>query len=350
LTEINNVMSQWKCNNALIASLLLIIFFSPALTVHAQGWPKYDARGNLSESYSSQGLNFTLLSSKARYLAGEPIIIDCQIRNHGFYPVTIYFDNESIKNFTFIIRDQKGQSLPLKPNNQETRKKMVQNSSFYSDYTGTDYNARAIILQPDESITRSFKLQDLVNTGNLKSGVNNFNISAYFYPNPEQSNEYYIRSNNDYNILVDQENDSRNNSYYAENSLPFQELNVSPKEVVYLMLTAEYEKDWKTFFKYIDLFEVIRDYPDHARQYIRAPEDKKNMVIDDFKKFLMGSSRHKLIKFAVLGESLENRNARVTVKAMREIDGFDRDFVYTYYLSPMKNLWQVSGVESQLVK
>jgi len=330
----------------------LFIFFPGSLKAQGgpQGWPKYDQRGNLSESYSSQGLAFYISSAKSRYVVNDAIMLDCQIRNEGLYPLTIYLNNSILKNFTFIIRDAKGQSLPLKTDALKSRRGEIKNQTYYGDYTATDYNARAIVIQPGESITRTFNLLDFITPDELSKVSVTLNIMAYFYPNPEQAGQLYVPSKNDYNVYIDSTNNYNSNRYYAENSLGMQELKITPKEVIYLMLTAEYEKNWLNFFKYIDLHEIIRDYPDYARQYIRAPETKKNMVIEDFKRYLMGASHHQLLKFEVIGENVENKTATVKVKAMREIEGFDRDFMYTYYLSAKDTLWQISGVESQLVK
>lgn len=330
-----------------IAIFAGVILWSSA-NMTAEDYPKYDQRGNLSENYSSQGLRFYLTSDRSRYYTGNSIPLDCHIKNEGFYPITIYLDNDILKNFTIIVRDQKGESLPLKPTFGKSRKQRMHNENFFSNYTATDYNARAVVLEPGESISRSFNIPDLVIL-NLKSGANSFNVMAYFYPNPDQSTHYYIRSNNEYAFIVDSEA-YKSNQYYAENSLHEKALRVSPKEIVFLMLSAEYDKQWLDYFKYIDLHEVIRDYPEHARQYVRAPQDKKSMIIEDFKKYLMGNARHQLIKFEVTDEIVDSSQATVKVKAMRKIDGFDRDFLYTYYLSAKDNLWQVTGVESQLVK
>jgi hypothetical protein len=334
--------------SSLIFTLFLLFIFSNA--VESQGWPKYDQRGNSSESYSSQGLSFYITSSKSRYTVNESITLDCQIKNEGLYPITIYLNNEILKNFTFIVRDNKGQSLPLKTDTLKSRSREIKNQTYYGDYTATDFNARAMIIQPGESVSKSFNLADFITSGELSATSSELSVTAYFYPNPEQSAQYYVPANNDYNIYIDQGNNYKSNKSYAENSLPMQELKVSPKEVIYLTLTAEYEKNWSNFFKYIDLHEIIRDYPDHARQFVRAPADKKSMVIEDFKRFLMGASHRQLIKFEVISENVENKTATVKVRAMREIDGFDRDLMYTYYLSARDKLWQISGIETQLVK
>ncbi|MDH4261646.1 MAG: hypothetical protein OEV78_01230 [Spirochaetia bacterium] len=330
----------------------IIVYFVVAFPsiIQSQGWPKYDQRGNLTESYSSQGLALYITSSKSRYLTDETISINCQIKNEGLYPITIYLNNEILKNFTFIIRDNKGQSLPLKTDSIKSRSREIKNQTYFGDYTATDYNARAMVIQPGESVTKSFNLSEFLTKDVINSTSNTLNVMAYFYPNPEQSNQLYIPSSNQYSIYIDSGNIYKTNKYYSEHQLAMQELKVSPKEVIYLMLTAEYEKNWLNFFKYLDLKEIIRDYPDQARQYIRAPDDKKNLVIEDFKNYLMGSSHHKLLKFEVVSENIENKNATVKVKAMREVDGFDRDLIYTYYLSERDKLWQISGVDSQLAK
>jgi hypothetical protein len=190
----------------------------------------------------------------------------------------------------------------------------------------------------------------MVDLQKSETSSENFSIMSYFYPNPEQSKQYYIPSENEYLVHLDILADLSRKDIYARDILPVQDFRVSPKEIIYLMLTAEYEKNWIDFFKYIDLQEIIRDYPDFARKYIRSPTEYQGIVIEDFKKYLMSNSSHKLVRFEVIKQSIDNKNATVNVRAMREIDGFDRDFLYIYYLSPKGNLWQVSGIEAQLLK
>ncbi len=324
------------------------VFSTPLFASGVQngGYPKVDIRGNSSENFASRGLRFTLHAPRNRFSENEAIVVECRVYNEGMYPITVYLHNDILRNFTLIIRDDTGKSLPLVSNKAN---KTNNSGNFYSDYTGTDFQSRAIVLQPGESINREIKLNELVLLDNLHPGLNKFHVSAYFYPNAEQSPDYYVASGNGYPIYIDTYIHDAESSL-ASRSFSEKALAIDPREIVYLALSAEYARDWPTYFKYFDLNEVIRDYPEYARKYMHAPANYRGSVIEEFQQFLIGSTERELIRFEVLSESVENETANVKVKAVREIDGFEREFVYTYYLNAKDLLWQISGVDSHLSK
>ena len=42
--------------------------------------------------------------------------------------------------------------------------------------------------------------------------------------------------------------------------------------------------------------------------------------------------------------------AQVQVKASRNIDGFERELLYTYYLTADGNFWKITGLESRILQ
>ena len=344
MTEI--IIMRHKTGTSCLIALVCALLF-PGVLLSQESHRKFDLRGNFSENYVSQGLKFTIHSDRNRYSTGEKIVIQCKISNTGIYPITLYMHEDYIRNFTLVVRNPAGQSMPMRDihyYHKETAKQ-----TYYGDYTGTRHRSRAIILQPGESLIRDLVLNDVVQLDKMTGAINRLEVMAYFYPNIEQAAELYVPSSNEYLLYVDTYSDRTDALAQSQDfhSLP---LAVQPKEVIYLALTAEYLKDWPNFFKYIDLHEYIRDYPEYARQFMQSPPENRAAVLEGFKKYLIGNNNHKLVRFEVVSEELSSGGAEVKVKATREIDGFERDFVYTYYLSPRENLWQISGVDSQLTK
>lgn len=335
------------------ALLLLTLLFTPSSPKEAAddyGYPKVDIRGDSSENYVSRGLRFTLHGERNRYSEGDQVLLECRVYNDGMYPITVYLHNDILRNFTLIIRDDTGKSLPLENRSGAMGSQPIgSQQSYFSEYTGTNYKSRAIVLQPGESITREIQLKEVVRLDNMHPGLNKFYVTAYFYPNAEQSPDFYVPSGNGYPVYIDtlsREVDSK----YGSRSFTEKALAIDPKEIVYLALSAEYARDWPTFFKYFDLNEVIRDYPEYARKYMHSPANYRGAVIEEFQQYLIGSTSLRLIRFEVLSEVVDNETANVKVRAVREIDGFEREFVYTYYLNAKDTLWQISGVDSQLSK
>ncbi|MES0490823.1 MAG: hypothetical protein ABUK01_12580 [Leptospirales bacterium] len=327
---------------------LLIGLILSASFLNGQESGKFDPRGNSTENYASQGLVLTIHSVRSRYMSDERIVISCKLKNTGIHPITLYLHKNILYNFTIIVRNDSGQSIPLKESSYQ-KDGVERSNTYFSDYTATNHNSRALILQPGEALVRDMELTELVSFEHNYSGLSRYKVSAYFYPNPEQNKKLFISSQNVYPLFVDAYNVGRTVNA-TRDTFQSPRLSVSPKELVYLALSAEYNRDWPNYFKYVDLHEVIRDYPEFARQYMQAPPQSRGVVLHRFKEFLISDQNHRLKRFEIISENVEYKKSSVTVKATREFDGFERIFLYTYYLTPKDNLWQITGIESQLEK
>lgn len=322
--------------------LTLPLFFG--FSVEERGFPKVDERGNFTENFSSQGAKLLLSTPRQRYYIGEKIPIGVKIFNEGFYPITIYLNRNIAKNFTFVAKKTDGKSLPPKDSLLFPTREQLYPDAFFSQYTATNHHSRVFVLQPGESYERTFYLQDFVE---FTEDVDKLTLSLFFYPNPEQASELFLESTNQLILFFDKVNlKVKPQARYTEPSHT-----LSPHEVVFLLLNAEYNRDWKNYLKYISLKDLISDYPDFAKAYFTAKAEEKSLILNQFKEFLTSAKNYRLIKFEVLPSNEEDSfKAQVKVKAMREIDGFRREFYYTYYLSRDNFLWKVTGIESQLIR
>ncbi len=324
--------------------LLLLSFRLEA----GNGFPKPDQRGNASENFSSQGAVLTLHSERGRYHHNEAIPLTLKIMNKGYYPITLYLHRDYLKNFTLVARNPEGRSLAVRDRTFDRRPDEDYLDAFHQRYTATNFHSRAIVLRPGESIERPVTLQDLVD---LPEDTDQIRVSAFFYPNPEQSPELFLESENTLPLIIDKKQPYRNDSF--SESLPIAApMEVTPRETVYLALSAEYIRDWSNFFKFISLRDLIADYPDFAREFIASSREEQAQVLENFKRYLMTRSSHRLIKFEVLGNVGEQNDhkAQVKVKAIREIEGFRREFYYIYYLTKSDSFWRITGLVSQVTK
>jgi hypothetical protein len=318
--------------------------------VAAASWrnTKTDHHGNATENFSSSGLRLYVSSPRLRFARNEEISFQVSLVNEGAYPVTVYLHENPLKNFTIIARDQDGRSLNVKEE-MYFRYSDDYRDPHYQRYTGEMYPMRRLILQPGERYEKKIRLADYVEWEGFSDRIRNLNITAHFYPNPLQAERLFLASSGSLNLLYDRsrevlpERDNRQDAAIAA-------LTVSAREIVYLMLSAEYTKNWSQYFKYISLKDVIRDYPEFLRLYAQNSTDEQAKALSEFRKYLSGRGSHRLIKFRVLGGEAyeEGETAQVRVRARRDVEGFERDYITTYYLTKRDALWQVTGIESRL--
>lgn len=311
-----------------------------------------DLRGSKTENFSSMGLLLKLETEKGRFMGSEPIPVKLLLVNKGHYPISLYLDRDFRKNFTLIVRDKTGKSLPLiKPilNRDVSSKEDIY---FYRNYTGNQYQVRRIILQPGENFTREVLLRDSVQIEEQSSGIENLQINAFFYPNPQQQN-LFLTSENKLPIFVDYNLHPGSKPITAMTSLQ-KPLGLDAKEVIFLTLSAEITGDWDNFFKYMSLPDIIRDYPEYAREYIRSQPYDRPKILQLFKEYLRNEKDRKLIQFRIIHEDskpthMNLEGATVKARVFREMEGLKREFIYTFFLTRKGNLWQITGVQSELL-
>lgn len=344
--------------------IFIAIFFLPGQNIMSQpadsqphGFPKTDPRGSESENFSSRDAVFEISSNKTRYGQNERIPLKLVIKNRGFHPLTIYLHRNILRNFTMVVRHPSGKSLPVKAEYYHDDTQDYRDPFFYN-YTATNFHSRSITIQPGESFKRIMYLDDMVELSQVQEKKERFIISGYFYPNPEQSPALFLPSLNKFTVYRDNHHYKPVDEIISEQAPEFspRRPGLDPKEVVFLTLSAEYTADWPNYFKYMSLREIIRDYPEFARNYMLAEDYKKPSVLDSFRRYIMQRETHKLVKFKVVKEETTDRGhsnrstAQVQVKAVRKIDGFKREFLYTYYLSQHNDLWLVTGIQSQAIQ
>ncbi len=309
---------------------------------------KVDHHGNATENFSSSGLRLYVSSSRLRFARNEDITFNVSLVNEGAYPVTIYLHENPLKNFTIIARDHEGRSLNVKEEmyfrgNEDWR------DPHHTKYTGEAYPMRKMIVHAGEKYEKRIRLADYVEWESFSERLKDLKITAHFYPNPLQAERYFLASASSLRLIYDQSREvlpERDNNRDSSIEAP----GVSAREIVYLMLSAEYTKNWSQYFKYVSLKDIIRDYPEFSRLYANDSTQEQTHALGEFRKYLSGRGAHKLIKFRVLGgEAKENGEiAQVRVRARRDVEGFERDYLTTYYLTKRDALWQITGVESRL--
>lgn len=329
---------------------LFLLAMAVAPVVHAASWRnnKVDHHGNATENFSASGLKLYVTAPRLRFARNDEVAFQASLVNEGAYPVTVYLHENPLKNFTIIARDAEGRSLNVK------EEMYFQSSKDYRDphhtrYTGEMYPMRKLILHAGEKYEKRIRLADYVDWNSFSDKLQGLHVTAHFYPNPVQAERYFLASSSSLNLIYDQTREvpkERDNL----NDAATETLKVSAREIVYLMLSAEYTRDWSQYFKYLSLRDIVRDYPEFMRLYAQDSTEQQTKALAEFRKYLSGRGYHKLIRFRVLaGESRETSDtAQVRVRARRDVEGFEREYLTTYYLTKRDALWQITGVESRL--
>ncbi len=328
----------------------LIIACAAVTSLGAASWRnnKVDQHGNATENFSSSGLKLYLNSHKLRFAKNEEVVFNVSLVNEGAYPITIYLHENPLRNFTIIARDHEGRSLNVKEE-MYYRGTSDWRDPHHTKYTGETYPMRKMIIHAGEKYEKRIKLADYVDWEDFSPKLKNLDITAHFYPNPLQAERYFLPSASSLQLIYDRSREvlkEKDNLMDAATDT----LHISAREIVYLMLSAEYTKNWSQYFKYVSLKDIIRDYPEFSRLYANEAGEDQMSALAEFRKYLSGRGSHKLIKFRVLaGESREGGDtAQVRVRARRDVEGFERDYLTTYYLTKRDTLWQITGIESRL--
>ena len=295
----------------------LALFYSAG----AASWRnnKVDHHGNATENFSSSGLRLYISSGKLRFARNEDIAFNVSLVNEGAYPVTVYLHENPLKNFTIIARDHQGRSLNVKEE-MYFRGSEDWRDPHFTKYTGEAYPMRKMIIHAGEKYEKRIRLADYVEWENFSERLKDLKITAHFYPNPLQAERYFLASASSLRLIYDQSREvlpERDNNRDSSIEAP----GVSAREIVYLMLSAEYTKNWSQYFKYVSLKDIIRDYPEFSRLYANDSTQEQTYALGEFRKYLSGRGSHKLIKFRVLGgEAKESaETAQVRVRARRDL-------------------------------
>lgn len=326
------------------------------LGLSAASWRnnKVDHHGNATENFSSSGLRLYLSAQKLRFARNEDVVFQVSLVNEGAYPVTVYLHENPLKNFTIIARDHEGRSLNVKEEmyfrgNAAKGAEGDWRDPHHTRYTGEMYPMRKMIIHAGEKYEKRIRLSDYVEWESFSERLKDLRITAHFYPNPVQAERLYLPSESSLRVIYDRSREVLPEKDNAQDSST-EALRISAREIVYLMLSAEYTKNWSQYFKYVSLKDIIRDYPEFSRLYATDSTQDQVYALGEFRKYLSGRGSHKLLKFRVLGGETKEAGdtAQVRVRARRDVEGFERDYLTTYYLTKRDTLWQITGIESRL--
>jgi len=250
---------------------------------------------------------FFRIYDKYRYSTFQPVVIDMNARNAE-------------------------NTVPYKLENRNIRKG-IKKTGF-----------RKITLASGEMFVHSANIKDFFN---LRTDTQ-YRVRGFFYPNFIRPLK--IRSENEISFkIIKVKKDSKR---IVSKHLPGR---VSPSETVLLLLSAEKDKNWVNFQKYIKLNEYIRNYSDFIREYSVADNIQKIKIEKNFLNFLARDRSDYITDFKILGEEISRNEIYSVVYAIVERYGlrYTERYKYKYKLkkySKHGNIWLINGFDATVLK
>jgi hypothetical protein len=206
-----------------------------------------------------------------------------------------------------------------------------------------------ISLARNEAMTHTVDLRNMYRL----DAPGEYRVRVYFVPDPER--DFSLPSENTLRFKISRRD------IYAKNWLqgPIREkgprqgsFSISPREVVTLFLTAEKERNWDNYLKYLRLESFINSYPNFGKLYNGSDDVEKLKVEDDFIKFLKSERGDYIIDFSVDRENLvEGKDiAYVDSRVKRYGSRYHFRYSYRYTLEKFEKLWLITGVEASVKK
>lgn len=304
-----------------------------------------DVRGSYTADEISRYITVELVSDRIAFAPGEKIQVRYRIRNSGYRKLRFFPHEDASRTFQFQLEDTSGREISPSPVYQE-------NDEPVRDLSGNA--VREVILAPGETFE---KTMDLLGHYRLEPG-REYRVCAYFTPDPEQ--DLTVRSRGWLKVRL-LNRAAIETAYDGDENPAGAARGLTPEETVYLFLSAELKKNWQNYLKFLDLPRFVTSYDRFALRYASASDHGRPAVLNDFAAYLTTRATDTLKRFKIMrtdlarsaeGEMLDGGNARVTVLADREDQGFKVRYEYVYTLAPGEDrgFWKIIHVQARVVR
>lgn len=303
-------------------------------------FPDMDVRGNRAENFTRMHGKATISLTKNYYKLGEPISVDFTIKNYGDEPIRIFPTHLDLKSFQFLITDENDDSLEPKDFVRIEDKKLKRRNTIVN-LVGDE--VKEIIIHKGESFTKRLALSKYYDFTPGKK----YYVTGYFYPNYlEDNTNFWKTENNSVFLLEESKKEIQPKKFDPTEAVAD---GLTPEEVVHLFLAAEMKKNWANHFKYIFFPEYIHAYTRFSKEYLKSDGPDRELVVDEFKKYLMESNVGKLTYYRVTNRQAISANlVKVHVYAERELNRYPSKYEYIYTLKKgddtLPGFWKIANV------
>ncbi len=292
-----------------------------------------------SEVYEPDKLRVHLRLDKKVFYSDEAVILQIFVKNisekKNFFEVYDTSDAESGKYVSFqpLVFDMRGREAGL------TVLYKLENRDINDVIRGLD--KRLVELAPGEIFIHSIDLKDIYQ---LNLGTP-YRLKSLFYPAFDGAGA--IKSDNELSFKIIEEK-----RYNKPDQVEAFNRNISPQEIVILILNAEKNKNWDNFLKYVHVEKYINAYPEFVQRYIKANFDEKYRIEREFIKYITRDRDDYLLDFKIIKEEIENSKKLAYVDVVEDRFGsrWNYRYRYRYILEFYKNMWLITDEEVTYLK
>lgn len=334
----------------------VFLFFLSLLTA-LESYPDRDARGNHTENFTHLQVSAALRMGSVSYREGEDVELEFKVSNHGKEVVRIFPANDWRQTFQLQIRDETNRLVEaqefVSSDSLQIRRNTQQNLA--GDLS------KEISLSPGESFTYKILLQEQYQ---LATGKKYF-ITGYFYPNATESKKNiflggnqsegmlsFLRTENTVRFFYEARRKEPLRSPIADSGLSTA-AGVSPEETIFLFLGAELKKNWAHYYKWVHIPDYILAYDQFAGVYLNSTDRERELIEDEFKKYLSTQPSGRLKYFRVTDVERLTRNeskVKVYVERLEERIPTRYEYEYTLKKEDSSSLWKIYGIVARVRK
>ncbi|MCB1177337.1 MAG: hypothetical protein KDK36_07140 [Leptospiraceae bacterium] len=318
--------------------LFFLLFIS--LVSYLISYPDMDVRGNRAENTLKLQGKATISLTKNYYKPGDSVSIDFTIKNYGDEAMKIFPTSLTLKSFQFVITDENDEAIePI--DSIKIKDKKLKRRNTVVNLVGDE--VKEIIIHKGESFTKRLNLAKYYEFTPGKK----YYITGYFYPNYLEDNTNFIKTENN-SIFLLEKTKTQIQPKKFDPSESVQE-GLTPEEVIHLFLAAEMKNNWKNYFKYIYFPEFIHAYTRFSKEYNKSDETYKELVIDEFKKYLMESKSGRLTYYRITNrKAISGALVKVYVHVERDLNNYPTKYEYIYTLKKgedtLPGFWKIANV------
>ncbi|GIX40769.1 MAG: hypothetical protein KatS3mg129_0502 [Leptospiraceae bacterium] len=276
------------------------------------------------------------------YELNEKIPIQFVIRNQGYKTFRFYLDQNFGNSFFLEIINQEGEEIQSQTVIMNFKEPYISNikQNQIEDIYGNP--VKEIILHPEETFSKTYYISSLPK--------GRYKLIGYFIPysyDQQYKNNLRFISKNKINLEITEEK----NLFKIQDPIDIPKESIpSPEETVYLFLMAEYYKNWNNYFKYLELKEYIKSYEIFEKEYIQASLKEKQILLNEFKNFLIKQQIEPIIEFNITKVIYQEKNkANVYAEVLRGNNSYRVKYLYNYTLIK-KDVWKIHHVVVSILK
>lgn len=306
-------------NNIIIYTLLSLII----IPYYSFGVESNDIR---------QFIRVFLYMDRNTFNEDEPVNLNICIKNISKNKVLLKVYDIDYTSFQPVVYDKKAKEaeiivpyLLMKKKSKDIIKK---------------YHPRIIELSSNEIIHHPINLKKIYNLKHMME----YRVKGYFFTDSNFSQAKPSENKLTFRI-------NKSSGAIKKDGLEHIIHNISPSEVILLVLTAEKNKNWINFIKYIKLPNYINAFSNFVRKYTIANKSSKNIILNNFRQFLTRERKDFIIDFKILKELLLNNRNIAFVETIVKRFGGKKPFTYKYKytLEKYRDFWLITDIEATVL-